>query len=66
MTLAQALEHVKTFFSAVFSVDSTNPGIATQLITWMTTSGHEIVMIPLYLYILVAIANVARRFIPGV
>lgn len=43
---------VSDFFSAIFSVDSTNPGMATQLISWLTHSGNELALVGLYLYIL--------------
>lgn len=50
--MASILSGVTAFFNAIFSVNSTNPGMATQLITWLTTSGNELALVGLYLYIL--------------
>lgn len=46
------LTGVSDFFSAIFSVDTTNPGMATQLITWLTTPANALALVGLYLYIL--------------
>lgn len=64
--MSAILTGVSDFFNAIFSVDTSNPGMATQLITWLTTPANSLALVGLYLYILVAICGVARRFIPGV
>lgn len=63
--MSTILSNVKAFFDAIFSVDSASPGIASQLVTWLTTSGHELALIPLYMWILVSLVGTVRRFIPG-
>lgn len=53
---------ISQMFNAVFGAE----GIASTLITWLTTSGHEIALIPLVLYVLVALVGLVRRLLPGV
>lgn len=64
MTLNDILTQVGLFFQKIFSVTAGSEGYATQIVNWVTAT--PIAMIGLYLYIVVALAGVARRFIPGV
>lgn len=66
------LTGIGQFFTAVFvnstgtSGSSNDGGYATLLITWMTTPGNELVLIPIYLWIMISLVGVCRRLIPGV
>ena len=64
--MAAILNGVGEFFTAIFSTNSTNPGYATQLVQWVTATGNELALIPLYLWIMIALVSVVRRLIPGV
>lgn len=60
--MATIISFIQSFFTAVFGTD----GIASTLVTWLTTAGHEIALIPLCLYVLVALVGLVRRLLPGV
>lgn len=49
--MSTILTGVGEFFTAIFGTGST-PGYASQLITWLTSSGNELALVGLYLYIL--------------
>ena len=61
LDLSTIIANVKTFFQAVFN---TTDGIATQLVNWIAAT--PLAQVGLIMYILVAVAGVARRFIPGI
>lgn len=60
--MSTIIGYVQDFFSAVFGAN----GIAGTLVTWLTTSGHEIALIPLVLWILVALIGCVRKLLPGI
>lgn len=57
--MATILSYVTSFATTVFS-------IGTQLVTWITAEGHEIALIGLVMFILVAAVGMIRRLIKGV
>lgn len=49
-------------FNGVFGTG----GIGSTLITWMTAEGHELVLLPLTIWLLVSLVGMVRRLVPGV
>ena len=57
--MSTILGYVTSFATSVFSIGS-------QLVTWITAEGHEIALIGLVMFILVAAVGMIRRLIKGV
>lgn len=57
--MATILGYVSTFATTVFSIGS-------DLITWITATGHEIALVGLVMFLLVAAVGIIRRLIKGV
>lgn len=49
-------------FNGVFGTG----GIGSTLITWMTAEGHELVLLPLIMWLMIGLVGLVRRLIPGV
>lgn len=57
---------MSTILGYVTSIFTTVLSVGTDLIEWMTTSGNEIVLIPLAMMILVFAVGSIRKLIKGV
>lgn len=53
------LGYVGSFVDSAFVVGN-------KLITWITTSGHEIVLIPIICFLLVMFVGIIRKLVKGV
>ena len=58
------LDLVKAIFSAIFVGTESNPAMATELLTFITS--NWITLIGLIMWLFVAVVGTIRRFIPGV
>lgn len=60
--MATIIGYMQSFFDAIFGTS----GIASTLVTWLTATGHEIALIPLVLWVMIALVGCVRRLLPGV